>query len=136
MEEVCAGLFRSLESLSFPEQALEAGNQVVERSCYRPQHIPVSQGHACFKMTIRDLAMHPHNFLDLALQPAFLLSFLLCLLGYIPLKNSKGSGAIRPFDTADNASHPGIGDDRGNNLDDNWLRQRIGEGSWVAQQGS
>ncbi len=129
MEEVCDGLFCPSESLSFPEQALEASDEVVERSCHRPQHIPLRQGNACFKMTVRDLAMHPNNFPDLALQPAFLLSFVLCLLGYIPLKNSKGSGTIGTFDTAYNASHPGIGDDRGNHLDNNWLRQGIDEGS-------
>ena len=80
--------------------------------------------------------MHRNNVLDLALQLTFLLSFVPGLLGYIPLKHSNGGGAIRTFDTAYNASHPGICYDRGNHLDDKGFRQRIGEGSRVAQQGS
>ena len=108
---------------------MEASDEVVERSCHRPKEIPLSQRNARFKIAIRDLAMHLNNFLDLSLQLMLLLSFVLCLLGYIPLKDSKGGGTICTFDTAYHASHPGIGYDRGNNLDDNWLRQRIAEGS-------
>src|SRR5581483_7152660 len=73
-------LFGLLETQGFLTPALKSGQQIIERTCNRPENIVLVQWHTRTEISIRNQHMYFNDLLNAVFKLAFFLH--LCLLAY------------------------------------------------------